>query len=952
MRRETLVIALSLVGALACGDNSGSGGPYDSVPVKTTIKAPGLSAPVDIVRDSFGVPHIYARSEADAAFADGYVTATDRLLQLDLIRHFAEGRVGELFGALDASQLDGDIEMRMHRIGPRAADQLAAMQASSDPKDQQALAYIERYADGVNFYVDELKAGKHTLDPAVTVFLDPSRFEPWQPTDSLAAGLLEAWSLSYDVSDELSLTDAYQQAHAVFDDPGATADLKRRAGAGLDLFPLAPVWKASTIDGWPNYPTDTGSRAKPSAPGQRSTATRPVVPKAVLDAARYTLRRKALGHIVWRNHLDGSNNWVVGPALAGGKALLANDPHLSLSNPPVMHARHITVENGVDMEGVSLAGVPGVLLGHNAHLAWGATTAYHDVSDFYAETLSDCPPPATAGTLCVDKAGTPTPLTSFTETIKVGAGGTVTDMFDVTYQVVPGHGPIVPAIDPATHRPLPIAAGPAISVRYTGYDPSAELRATFLLEHATSVQEGFDAMNDFKHGAQNWVMVDDQGNFGWTSTARIPRRSPGCFSFDAAQDPQGVAPFFVVPADGTCEWTGDMDARYVPHAINPAQGYLATANHDPVGESFDGNLLNGPMVDGAPLYAGGPYAFGSREWRITQRLLALKNAGQPVTLDDLASIQTDAHSNVGELVQAPIADAIAKFQEEVNAPGSHPELSAFVAGMSAERRQRLIDAGARLAAWTLDTPAATDASASAGEIADSSATSIFNVWLVDFMQRAFGDELAAIGRGPDYDYTVELTINALTAPASLRTGLAMKTGEPLLCDDLGTPGTVESCTFVVLWSLDAALDWLASPSGFGATDMDSWRWGKLHRLTLSSLAPSNDLDIPPPNEPDPALAGGYPRHGDIGGIDASTPGGPDLTFTYGHGPCMRLLVEMTPGVGPRTKFALPGGDVFDRSSTFYRNLMDQFWSKNLYFDLPWTASDVVGAASDRTVMKP
>jgi penicillin amidase len=941
-------VALTLAPGCGDGDNPSAAGPYDDLAPKTTITAPGLSAPIDVVRDAYGIPHVYAQSEADAAFANGYVVAADRLLQLQLMRHFAKGKVAKLFGALDPGQIDSDLEMRMHRIGPRADVMVATLAASTDPDDRATTTYLRRYADGVNFYLGELVSGKHTLDPAVAVFLDAERFEAWDPSDSVAIGLLQAWSLSY-FTDELGLTRAFERSRQVFDHATPGSALAARTGAVLDLLPFEPVWKASTIDGWPNLPTDGGTRAKPapSAAGPHLRPRRPSVPIGLLDAAAATLAPKQLGGVPWRSRLDGSNNWVVGPTLAGGKVLLANDPHLSLSNPPIMHAIHITVVGGVDMQGVSLAGLPGLVIGHNQHLAWGATTAYHDVTDFYLEDIKPC---SAGGGDCAVEGGVEKKLETWTETIEVGASGTVTSSFTVTYERVPGRGPIIPTIDATTHRLVKRTGSKAIAVRFTGYDDTVELRALYRLSHASSVAEGFTALDAFRHGAQSWVLADDQGHFGWTSTARLPRRSPGCFGFDRESARDGTAPFFVLPSDGSCEWTGDMDPRYVPHAIDPAKGFLATANHDLVGESFDGDLLNGPLVDGAPLYAGGPYPYGSRQGRITTRLQGLKDAGRVVTLDDLASIQADSHSSFGERLRPPIAQAVARFAAEIQTPGAAPELSAYVGGLTSERRQAMLAAAERLAAWSLATPAGASASASADEVRDATATTIFNIWLVEFFDLAFGDELELLQMGPEYHFTVAAAINVLTAPASLVTGKAAATGEALLCDDLSTAATTESCTLLVLRALERTTS--KGTELFGSAQQDDWRWGRVHRLTLRSLAPSAELDLPAMDDPDPLLAGGYPRPGDGGGIDAATPGAVNFDFTYGHGPCMRLLVEMTQGEGPLTRFALPGGNVLDRASPFFRNLMDEYWVRNLTFELPWTTAQIKAQAVTRTVFRP
>lgn len=927
---------LALVAVLACtgscGDNL-SGGPFDSVPVTTQVTAPGLSAPVDVVRDTFGVPHIYAKTEPDAAFANGYIQAGDRISEMELLRHFAEGRVAELFGGLQPEQIDGDLTMRMHRFRELAQQSFDAFQASSDPIDQAIVVELQRYADGANQYVEELVAGQHPLDPEVTVLFDPTRFEPWTPVDSLAIGYLQQWSLQYDDS-ELSLQSFYDAARTAFD-LSTQPDRLRRAKAGIDLRSLAPIAPTSTIDGFPNVTADSGTRARLAPAAQR-----PSVPARLLEDGQRALNPASTLFRMLKNPKNGSNNWVVSPKLAGGTPILANDPHLQLINPPVWHLLQITVPGTLDVSGVSFPGIPGIILGHNAHVAWGATVVSHDANDFYLETIAPC---ASGGGNCVQFQGHEVRLETFTETIKIGALGTITDTKTVTYERVPHHGPILPIVK--DHAIVPRTDAKAISVRYTGYGPSGAVRALYNLNHAASRAEAFAALRDFTFGGQNWVIVDDSGSIGWTSTNQVPLRPAGCSTFNAKTNPTGIAPFFVLPADGSCEWEGFLDPRYVPHAIDPAKGFLATANQDPVGETFDGDPLNGPMVGGRPLYAGWNYDPGLRESRITKRLEGLAASGKPIAIDDLAAIQADTHSNLGELLRPAIVAAVAKLEAEIATPGTHPDLAAFAASLSTIRKSRLHDAAALLAAWSLETPAAVDPATPAAQITDSAATVLFNFWTGAFMNRTFGDEEFAMGRYADTD---RATVLVLVHPEKLASGIATETGEPILCDDLTTTGTIESCTLQVVAALDQALDRAASSSGFGTADPSQWRWGKLHTLTLSPLTPSTLLEIPGSDDPDPFLRGGYPRPGDNHSVDASSFGTRSASFTYDHGPSMRHITQFdAPGV-PHTRMALPGGQIFDRRSPHYRDLMDLYWSKNQYFDLPFSTDEIVTAAESRT----
>ncbi|MCA9677823.1 MAG: penicillin acylase family protein [Myxococcales bacterium] len=633
----------------------------------------------------------------------------------------------------------------------------------------------------------------------------------------------------------------------------------------------------------------------------------------------------------------------------GGGTLLANDPHLDFASPSIFWASHLSVvasdaaasDGDLDVAGITFPGIPGIILGHNGHVAWGATTVNHDVTDYYLEDVVPC---TSGGGDCVVFDGGQVPIETWDETIKVGALGTITSEYTVTYENVPHHGPIIPTIVDGELAPRP--AGPAVSVRYTGHEPTYEFAAFLGLWRATDVTEAKAAFDRFGFGAQNWVLADDAGHIGWTSQAHVPWRSAGCFSFDP-EDPTagGVAPWWIVPGDGSCEWEGYMDAAYLPQEVDPDRGFIATANGDPVGATADGNPLDEPVVDGHLLYVGArDYDVGYRVGRITRRL----EAEAPGTLDadTMTSIQADAHSNLGEVLTPHLRAAIAAYQEELASAGTHPELTAFVAGLGQGARDRIAAADALLAAWTFDTPSGIGAADASTEGRDSAATVVFNAWAVKFVALAFGDEAAALGRGPG-TWLAPVAVAALDHPADLVTGVAPETGEALLCDDYGTPGTIESCTLMALRALDSALTWASGAGGLADADPAAWRWGEVHRLTLGALLPSDDLSVPPPGEPDPALRGGYPRHGDNFSVDASSPGLGDLDFTYNHGPAMRHVTTLVAGSAPRTLLAIPGGEQMDTRSPHWRDLMDDYWSVNGYFELPWTIDQVHAAHESR-----
>src|SRR5262249_27122901 len=213
-----------------------------------------------------------------------------------------------------------------------------------------------------------------------------------------------------------------------------------------------------------------------------------------------------------------------------------------------------------EIAGMTVPGVPGVILGHNAHIAWGGTDVNHDVTDIYQESIVPC---SSGGGDCVMWKGQQVPIQKRQETLQIGALGTITGTLTVTYEIVPHHGPIIPTIQ--NHTIVPRTGSQALSVRYAGYEPTFEIRAVYKLLRATTVDEAFAALEDWGFGGLNWVVIDDAGNIGWDPHAHVPwRTTPGCFSYDKMSNPQGVTPLAVLPGDGSCEWEGYIASQYLP----------------------------------------------------------------------------------------------------------------------------------------------------------------------------------------------------------------------------------------------------------------------------------------------------------------------------------------------------------------------------------------------------
>jgi penicillin amidase len=917
-------VSVALVPALlGCKSGTSSNGPppppaVEVIPQTGTVKSSQLSAPVDVVRDEHGIPHIYGDTFADVAFAEGYVMAMDRLVEMDLGRHEAEGTLAEIGGDLSGSVIDGDIGMRVHHLTKTAQDALNQIQASTDPADQALVTSLTKFSAGINAFITDAQAGVRKIPYDVQSVFDITTIKPWTEVDSVALSFLQAFQLAFDADSEISVT-AIDTAGAMIFDSATNPDLLARKGIAKDLEILDPLDPTHTItNGWTGMNGDT-STAMRMTPAERRKYL------ALLEGDIKTVRGQGDDHILYPSR--GSNNWIIGPQLsATGHTLVANDTHLSLSNPPIFYLVHLVARGGplpVDAMGVQFPGIPGIVLGNNQHVAWGATVNNIDVTDVYSEAV--IPSCDSTGVPCVTFNGSKVPLVPRTEAINIGHFGHISNTINVTLYDVPQHGPIIPRIN-ADHTVQALGAT-ELSIKYTGYEPAQLLRGVFGVITAKTMKDAVASLDrDFKYGGQNWVVGDDQGNFGWTEVIRVPRRAAG------------HAPWKVLPGDGSAEWGPDMDPRYIPHAYNPARGFLATANADPIGVTDDGDpFFDEPVVDGSPLYLGWNYDPGSRVGRITKRIQAMTANGAKLSLDDLQSIQADATTEWGQAYAPTLIDAAQALAAEIATPGTNPDLSAIATAASAATKGLVSKAHDLVAAWTFDTPSGMEDNVTAAMTADSEATAVAAVWWVNFVHRTLDDELAKLGVGVDGDRMQKLVVRMCTAPTKLATGVSSKTNDPVLFDDLTTATVVESKRMIAARALVDALDYLGKKLG---ADPTMWRWGAIHTLTLAFLAPDAALQIPVPN--DVTFPNGFPRHGDNGTVDVGGHGLSLTDFTYAAGPAIRFVCDLDPA-GLHARNAIPGGETTDPRSPHYTDQLD-LWRKNQTFNLAYTDPDVVTSA--------
>jgi penicillin amidase len=463
------------------------------------MAVPGLRAPVEILRDRFGVPHIFARSERDAHFALGFVHAQDRLWQMEMNRRLGAGRLAE---ALGARALEADRFLRT--LGVRRA-----AQANLARFDQDTRRHLDAYAAGVNAFLFT----QPVLPPEF--LMSRLKFETWTPVDSVTWLKMMAWDLGGNWRNEL---------------------LRMRLSRTL---PLARIHEFL-----PPYPGD--------APLQIRELRELYPDKEPTRITEMGTERETdpLGSVP----LSGSNSWVVAQG-ASGKPLLANDPHLGLTAPPVWYLAHLEAP-GLSAIGGTLPGVPGVLIGRNARIAWGFTSTGPDVQDLYLEKID------TLGQYLTPQG--PRAFTVLREEIRVKNEASQTLEVRVSR-----HGPVISDVSRSALEATP--RGYALALQWTALaEDDLTMQAALRIAKAANWSD-FQSVSRQLHSPQQTASYADvDGNIGFIAAGRVPLRKP-------ANDLKGLAP---APGwDARYDWAGYIPFAELPQALNPPGGTFVSANH-------------------------------------------------------------------------------------------------------------------------------------------------------------------------------------------------------------------------------------------------------------------------------------------------------------------------------------------------------------------------------------
>ncbi|HKT13368.1 MAG TPA: penicillin acylase family protein [Terriglobia bacterium] len=552
-----------------------------------TIRLQGLQGKVQVFRDAHGVPHIQAASLADAIFAQGYVTAQDRLWQMDLSRRIAQGTLSELFGP---RTLNSDIMNRT--LGMKQAAERGVRELDADEQE-----LLQNYALGVNAFIRT-----HQSRLPVEFLLLRYHPESWRESDSLEVALNMARLLNTSWPDELMRERVRSKLGS--------------AALESDIFPASSPLDHPEAGLSPNI-------SPPPAPGSIAPSTPKTLLPRLPEAPRKSpapLPGDLAGMDPMLQALEssssytgvGSNNWVVsGAHTRSGKPLLANDPHLPYGVPSVWYMVHLEAP-GLDVSGVSLPGLPMVIIGHNRHIAWGVTNTGPDVQDLYEETFNPLDPRE------YFYDGKWVRAIERLEKIKVRGRVDKGVLVRSTR-----YGPVLPSTDTDNRT---------FSLAWTALLPHA-LQFPFLkIDEARNWKEFSDALSGFVGPMQNFVYADVKGNIGFYAAGWIPirKRSDGDVPAPGSGDDYG--------------WLGMVPFQNLPHAYNPKGGILATANGRVVPDDYPYFITS---------MWGAPYR--------TARIYQLLDAGKSFTASDMLRVQMDIHPLDDEWLRDRLVDAANEY---------------------------------------------------------------------------------------------------------------------------------------------------------------------------------------------------------------------------------------------------------------------------------------------------
>ncbi|MCB9476665.1 MAG: penicillin acylase family protein [Deltaproteobacteria bacterium] len=889
-----LVLALLAAGPTACthgdedeDDASTSDDPYGEIDLQ--VAAPGLDGKVEVFVDEWGIPHIFATTDHDGFYVQGYMAARDRFGEMELARRIGTGTLAEVVGNVPGvgSLLAGVVvnlvdnnfrNLFTLRDGRQLPDAIV------ETMNDESVADVQAYADGINAFLSDLVLGINEAEkPTVIngiINVPVEQIREWTIRDTAAVMAVNMWSAINPISRELE----YGEALALLGPEKF-----------YDFYRAQPATDAVITP-------DLGAKSRPMGVSdevmehlrEKSEEFRRVLPS--LQAARDAIRAM---NSTLATPGDHSNNWAIsGSRTASGHGIYASDPHLSMLNPPFFWLSHVDSklmgDGNMSFAGYGLPAAPGIQFGHNGRVAWGATNAGYDAYDAYVEQVDPLNPDRVffeGGTVTMDT------YVQHYETSTDGSNAPV----EKEIAVVPHHGPI---LDGSCVNNADGAS--CISLKWHIDPPGDEVNAILGAHLADNAEEALEAFSGYRRGLYSWAFADVDGGIGYTSAGEIPIRD----------DWQTYNPWLPLPGTGEAEWIDWVPDAVQSRLLNPAKGYLSTANNDIFGTIQD----NDPTDD--PYYWYYRADIGYRAKRI-ENLLEEKDS---YTVEDVKRIQTDVDSQWAR-------DLL-------------PSMLAVIDDNEGLLTGNMAPAVERLRHWGFDQPAATPDRfrpqvPTQEAIDESIATTLFHVWFARLAYRTFHDDFDAVGLDLPGDGTESGPQNETRALLNLFSNDPDTMYGEAWFDDV-TTAKVETRDDMVVGALADAVAFLESELG---PDMSEWTWGRLHLATYAVAFEGISI----PGFIAPAIADVPMDGGNFTVAVANTYGLYD-EFEVSHGPACRIIVQLD-GDDTEAWVATPGGQVERPDSPYYEHLMDEYQSGE-YVPLLFKLDDILEATEQRIQFTP
>jgi penicillin amidase len=895
------------------------------LPQSATLTVAGLTRPVQVSVSPQGVPSVSAQSQDDAYLALGYVQAEYRLAEMDRARRVAEGHLAQLIGAQGVPSDEFELRLGLLRTAQQGWAQL--------PKSSPAARVLVAYSRGVNDYLAQLRVSGQW--PAV-FSMDGVYPRNWTPVDSLAVQGELTQELDFTTTPldyavlERSLGTARTMSWFPVQPPDGQNPYDPGPYRKLPLVPIAPGQTAvppgpAAAAGAPGQ-TGAGPSAdvqSAAAMGARSAAqsaatvrggsasrrrspseTRPAGPAAIsaglAEAASAILREASALPAGQLYSAPASNAWAAnGPKVAGGGAMLAGDPHLPQTLPSIWFEAALSAP-GLAVSGVSVPGVPAILIGHNSAIAWSLTDTQSQATMFYTEQTT----PALPGEYFWD--------------------GQWRHMRVVHYTIpVRGAAPRQIYVPLTVHGPVLTQAGQTVAVSWMGALGSPDVAAMLGLDRATDFGQFRAALADWRSPALTFVYADNHGNIGAISAGYYPQVRNG-------------DPWLPLLGTGVDDVAGAIPYAAVPEVYDPKSHVIATANQRPVGPSY-------------PYYLGTTANYFDTGYRADAEYAYLRTHGS-MRPASFAALQ----DNTGDQLAAAIVPRLLAVLHQSSHAGKHLTQIQQVAQQTLASWNKRMDVGSGAASiwWTFWSDYLSDVfgpwwtAAKVPVMADTAGLA------VGPGQSSLDEDLQA--------WTLTDQGNpAFTSPPAPRvpvaTAAAARAVKPAVWSGATPAAITMRAAFV------AAVSQLYGLLGEGP---GRWQWGKLHSrefpsLTQAAAAGDNASPAisnapgygPSPNVATPDSLGYGPRSagGDLWTIDAAE-GGMDSEI----GPSWRMIAAWSRGGQLFAEGIYPGGQSENPASPLYTDLVADWWSGN-YLPMPAAgapAASTRSAGSIRWELRP